>query len=358
MPAALAVGERVGASGRDVLTAIVAGYEIGLRVGQAIRPTPETAAVVASWYHWQGFCAVVPAARLLRLSREQCRDALGYTGACSPVPVWVTKYGRPVHWIKNDYGEQARVGVLAALMARGGLRAPRHLLDHDLGLWRMIGSDRYRPEELTRGLGGHWLILDTTVKPYPCCRYIHSTLDALRDLAREHSLQADEIDQVVVRSFGGMTRWFADYRPSTMVDADFSVPYAAALVLSGREPGPAWYDSATLSDPGVLALADRVRLEQDEECDALFWNERRYVTRVEVTTRDGRRLHARPDSPRGGRELPLSEEELTEKFLALARVALPAVRGRHVLTDLLAIDRFGDIRPIVRALATERDRTA
>lgn len=353
VPAALAVGEYAGASGREVLTAIVAGYEVGVRVARAIAATPERARQVAVTYAWHGFCAAAAAGRGLGLGLEPLLDAFGYVGASSPLPVWLTKWGRPVHWLKQNFGEQTRAGVLAALMARGGVPAPRLMLDSDLGFWRMVGSDRYRPDELTRDLGERWAILDTTFKPYPACRFIHTALDAIRALREEHELDPRAVDRVVVRSFGEMVDWFGDRRPQTMVDAEFSVPYVAALALLGREPGVGWYDSAALRDPEVLALADRVDLERDEECEALFWSERRYAAVVEVTTREGRRLRARRDWARGGREVPLSDDEMSRKFLDLARPGLPAGRAERLLADLRAIDRCPDVRPVARALAAE-----
>lgn len=351
VPAALAVGEHRGASGAELISAVVAGFEIGVRLARAIWPSPERGASVAVMHTWHGFCAAVAAGRLLNLGVDQFLDAFGYVGASTPLPLWYTKVGRPCHWLKGNYGEMARAGVLAAFMGRAGILTPRRILDEDLGFARMAGSDVYRAEELFKGLGDEWVILETAFKPYPACRYIHTTLDAVSALVAQHRIVPSAIEAVHVRAFSEMTKWFGDPRPVTTVDAQFSVQYLVALVLLGRTPGPEWYAAETRRDPVVMHLADRVRLETDPECDALYWQEWRHATKVEIVTRDRQRLCVRRDWPRGAPEYPLSEAELTEKFLTLAGTVLSADASTAALAECLEIDRRADVRPLMVRLA-------
>ncbi len=317
VPAALAIGEATGASGREVLTAVVAGYEIGVRIGRAVLPSLERSLEVPVSQAWNAFGAVAVASKLLDLTEEATLDAFGYAGATSPLPTWYSRWGRPLHWIKGNYGAQARAGVLGALLAREGVRGPRYLLDSDLGFWRMIGSDRFEPAALTQGLGDQFETLGIHFKPYPICHFLHPTVEIVRTLARRDRLTPNDVAEVVVRSFHYMTDWFADPAPASLVDAQFSVPYAVAVALLDVPVGPVWYEPETLEDPRIRALALRVRVEGSAEADSGF-AAGLYPTEVTVTTRDGRRFNGSEGVPEGSPNRPLAAGDLERKFHRLA----------------------------------------
>ncbi|HEY8370331.1 MAG TPA: MmgE/PrpD family protein [Thermodesulfobacteriota bacterium] len=343
VPAALAVGEVVGASGRDVIAAVVAGYEVGVRIARATRPSAERAREIAAGYAWKAFGAVAAAAKLLGLTAEQTMDAFGYAGAASPVPVWITKWRRPLHWLKNNFGEQARAGVLGAFMAREGFRGPRLILDSDLGFWRMIGSDRFDPAELTRGLGTHYEIAETHIKPYPACRFLHTLIEVVRALRERERLRPEDVEAVTVRSFREMTDWFDDPEPETLVDAEFSAPYAVGVALLDLPVGPEWYLPQTMRDRRLLALARTVRLEGSAEADAGFARGL-YPVEVTIRTRDGRRLVGAESVPLGSPARPVAAAEVERKFATLAGPVLGAGPAREVWAIGQRLPSLGDIR--------------
>lgn len=353
IPAALAVGERVSASGRDIIRAVVAAYEIGVRVQRAIMPTFARRQMVSVEYAWKAYPAVVAAGSLLGLTMVGWIDAFGYAGRCSPLPGGGGLLDRPLPWIKANYSGQTSVGVLAALLAAEGFEASREMLDSEFGYSYIVGSDRWDADQLTRDLGTSWLILETNLKPYPCCRLIHPVLDAIELLKSRHAIQAEEVQEVRVRSMGALVRDFADYRPKGLIDAEFSVPYAVAMSLLGIDAGPAWYSPDRLRDGHVLDLAARVYMQSDEESDEIYKNERRYTATVEITLQDGRKVSEYRPRPRGGPLEPLTLTEIENKFMKLATVVLDrhaALRAHDLLTHL---EDLADIRVLTNALSVQ-----
>lgn len=314
IPTALAVGEQVGADGRDLVTAIVVGYEIGTRVAKAIMPSAAGERGRPVRYSWLGVAAAATAAKLLGLERDAFDHAIAYAAASSPVPLWISKLPRPLHYLKNNFGEQTRIGVWGALMAASGFVSPRGLFDGLAGYAHMLGSDRFSPAPLSERLGSSFHILDTTYKPYPACRYIHTTLDAIADIRRDEPFDWAQVSAVHVCSFSEMTDWFSDAEPSTIVDAEFSVPYAVAVMLMGLPVGPGWYAPDVFHSPAVRALAGIVTLESTPEHDTLFSDERVYRADVSIELRSGRTLRGTCSVPRGDTRRPLSEDDLRAKF--------------------------------------------
>ncbi len=328
VPTALAIGETVGASGREILAAVVGGYEVGVRIARAVLPTWQRLQEVPIWQAWNAFGAVAVACKLLGLKAEAGLDAFGYAGAISPLPTWYTRWGRPLHWLKGNYAEQARAGALGAIMAREGVFGPRRLFDSDVGFWRMVGSDRYDPRELTRELGARYETLGIHFKPYPICHFLHPTVEITRSLVKNERLTPDDVEEVVVRSFHYMTEWFDDPAPKTLVDAEFSIPYAVALALLDVPIGPSWYSAETLRNPRMLELASRVRVKGSEEADAGF-ERGLYPTEVTIRTRRGTTFRAFEERPLGGPGRLLATSDLETKFMNLAVPVLGADLAEH-----------------------------
>jgi 2-methylcitrate dehydratase PrpD len=202
----------------------------------------------------------------------------------------------------------------------------------------MIGSDRNDPDRMVRGLGTEWEVLGLSLKPYPCCRWIHSTLDALREVMAGHRLRPEDVRRVTVRSIDAFPAWFDGRRPPTLVDAQFSVPHAVAMAVLDR-PRAEWWHPANRTDPAVLALMDRVVLEADPAAQAA-WTTLRHSARIPVTvvveTAAGPLAHTRRHA-RGGPDEPLADAEVERKFRELAEpvVGIPGVRRIRELVDAL-----------------------
>lgn len=352
VPAALAIGEELGASGRDVVAAVVAGYEVGLRIGRAVLPSPGRAREVPVSGAWTAFGAAAAAAKLLRLTPDATLDAFGYAGSSTPLPTWYTRYGRPCHWLKGNLASQARAGVLGALLAREGCRGPRGLFDADLGFWRMVGSDRYDPAQLTAGLGARYETLSIHFKAYPICHYLHPTVELVRRLTTTEQIAPEDVEVIVVRAFRSITNWFDDPAPANYVDAQFSIPFAAAVACLDVPIGPTWYRTETLRDPRLLELAHRVRVEGSDEAEAEF-ERGRYPTAVTIRTHDGRTVTAAEQVPLGAPERPLSRGDLEGKFVSLAEPLLGAAAAARAWRTGQGLPSLADVRQWTAALAPD-----
>jgi 2-methylcitrate dehydratase PrpD len=232
--------------------------------------------------------------------------------------------------------------VRAARLAACGFRATHTILDGERGLARMMGSDRNEPERMVRDLGIEWEVGGLSLKPYPCCRWIHSTLDALREVIARHGVRAADVRGVTVRSIEAFPAWFHGRRPPTMVDAQFSVPHAVAMVVLDR-PRAEWWQASNRTDPAALEIVDRVTLEVDPAAQAA-WTTIRHSARIPVTvavetaagTIEQARRHAR-----GGPDEPLTDEEAERKYRELAEPVLGvagAARVRELVDRLETLD--------------------
>lgn len=353
VPVALATAQRAGASGATLLKAIVTGYDLCERLGRAMKPSPQRYREVYGFGSFQALSAVATAAVVLRLDADRVLHALGLAGVSAPVPSHrkaVTLSQRPLSWVKNNYGWVAMNGVVSADLAEAGFRAPADILDGDDGLWRMIGSDAFRPADAIDGLGSRFSILDTGFKPYPCCRYIQSSIDALLEILAEAAVRPEDVTSVRVRSFHRLAE-FMDPHPTGFMEAMFSLPHSLACAAAGIPPGPQWSSGQALADPRVRRLADRVAFELDEEADAAFFDERRYVTTVTVSTgSDTWTRHRR--ATRGDPDDPLGEPELRQKFHHLCDPILGARSADALERAIDAVDAATDLTAMAEAIST------
>ncbi len=344
IPAALALAEAGGRSGAELLTAVVAGYEVWSRVAAAVQPSWERRVEVYGGGVTQTFGAAAAAARLLRLGPEATMEAFGLAGAFAPLP-HEAKFGwdeAQLSWIKDNVAWPAEGGVRAARLAARGFPATRTIFDGDRGLARMMSSDRCDFDRMVRGLGSEWEVLGLSLKPYPCCRWIHSTLDAVRDLVARHGLRPGDVRRVTVRSIEAFPAWFHRRRPVTMVDAEFSVPHAVAMAILDR-PRAEWWQAANRAAPAVLDLVDRVELETDPAAQAA-WVTIRHSARIPATvaieTPAGTVEHSRRHA-RGGPDEPLTDDETARKYRELAEPVLGApgaARVRELVDELESLD--------------------
>ena len=354
VPAALAVAERVGASGRDFLLAVIAGYEVANRIIEAIQPTPARHARVWGVAVHQAFGSAAAAARLLKLDEDAFHNALGLAGALSTVPA-ARKWNwqdRPLLTPKDVVAPPAEAGVRAALFAQIGWQGSRDVLDGDSGFWIMAGSDRCDFSRLTDRLGERWTVCELSFKPYPACRWTHTAIEATEGLMADHGVAAGDILACEVGSFEDIVTNFDDRRPKTMVDAEFSLPWTIAVAMAGLPKGEAWYAHATLNDPTIHALVDRISLHVDEEAQHLHYSdERKTMALVRLTTRDGRTLERRVAVARGGVASPWPEGGIEAKFRAQVAPVLGEESALMLQDTLFALGDGVDFAAVPPLLA-------
>lgn len=342
-PPALAVAQALGRSGRELLVACVAGYEVGIRVGEflgrshyRVFHTTGTAGTLA---------AAAAAGRLLRLTPEQMLHAFGSAGTQS-AGLW--EFLRDAAHSKQLHTAHASAaGLMAAYLANEGFTGARHILEGSQGLAAGTSSDA-DPARLVDGLGTRWTVAETSFKFHASCRHNHPAADALLKLMQDHRLASADFSSITARVHQAAIDVLGPVTdPQTVHQAKFSMGTVLGLIATRGRAGLAEFD-ACLGDAAVRDFAGRVRMELDAEVDAAY--PARWIGKVEGTTHDGRRLEARVDEPKGDPGNTLSRAELEDKALRLGvyRNAATAAEMRRIIDTVWGMEALsvvGDLLP-------------
>ena len=309
-PPAIAVAQAIGASGEELITAAVAGYEVGIRIGEflgrshyKIFHTTGTAGTVA---------AAVTVGRLLKLDPEQMLNAIG-SGGTQAAGLW--EFLRDAADSKQLHtAHAASSGLTAAYLAKDGFTGARRILEGLQGMGAGMSTDA-DPAKLVDRLGSRWALAETSFKYHASCRHTHPAADALQAVMREHGLNASDIASVVTRVHQGAIDVLGPVTdPQTVHQSKFSMGTVLALIALKNSADLANFDRA-LKDQEVAAFRDLVTMELDEEVDTAY--PQRWIGKVTVTTRDGRVLEGRVDEPKGDPGNTLSRPEIEDKSLRL-----------------------------------------
>ncbi|HSB49100.1 MAG TPA: MmgE/PrpD family protein [Burkholderiales bacterium] len=346
VPAAFAAAEMAGADGRAAIAAIVAGYEVQIRLSLALDP----AAHYDRGFHPTATCgafgAAAAAGRLLGLDPEGYANAFGIVLSMSAGSMQYLVNGA---WTKRSHvGHAAMCGLMAATLAREGYMGASESLE---GKWGFLHA--YAPAadaaKAVDGLGRRWETLKIAVKPYPSCRYGHAPLDGILALAREHRIRAEEVEEVVVGLPEPGWKLIGDPEPAkqapkSVVDGQFSMAFCASVAL--RSGGFGWDDYARhLGDPATLALCKRVKTWVDPRAQADFQKDMSGSVRIK-TARGAFETYVRV--PKGEPGNFLTAVELRAKFDGLTGPYLSARRRDELAGALLALDQAKDIGVLLR----------
>lgn len=333
IPAALAMAEREGSSGRDLITAIAVGYEVAIRVGQALGP--------AHYEKWHTtatagtFGAAAAVGKLLALDAEQLVWAMGSAGTQAS-GVWEFlvdgAMSKQLH-----AGKAAMNGTLAALLSQRGFTAAERIFDGEKGFLKASSRD-VRLERLTEGLGDRWEMLGTSFKPYAACRHIHSAIDATLQALKGRQLPPREVERMTVRLYGAALDLCERVEATTPYAAKFNIPFVVATAVRYGKVGPEAFTEERLEERDIKELTRRVVLKRDEELDEMY--PAKWPAVVEIVTRDGRREEARVDTPKGDPENPMSREDLAAKFRDLTRKHLQGQKIERYLQIALRLDEL------------------
>ncbi|MBI2321396.1 MAG: MmgE/PrpD family protein, partial [Chloroflexi bacterium] len=267
IPAALAAGEVADASGRDLLAAVVAGYEVFVRVATAINP-----AHLRRGFHTTGtvgpLAAAAAAGRVLGLDAARLAHALGIAAVQFGGLLIVLNDGAPLKPLHP--GKAAAAGVLSAALAARGAEGPRAALEGADGYCTALAG--VAPDErLAADLGQRFAIREIYFKLYAACRHTHPALDLALDLRLRHALRAAEIDAIHVATYAVADKLTGrTCAPETVSAAKFSLPFSLALAFARGSAGAAAYTPASLADEELRALARRVTIEVDAALDARY----------------------------------------------------------------------------------------
>jgi len=345
LAAALAAGELTLADGRALVHAFLLGFEVETTMAAVMNPPH-----YEKGFHATGTLGTMGAAaaagRLLGLDPGQTRAALAL--AASQASGLKENFGtmtKPFH-----AGHAARSGVLAALLAREGFTASEQAIEGPQGYFAVLGAGK-REEQHLESLGAPWKILTSgvAVKPYPSCACTHSIIENALELQRTHRITPEQIAEVTVGVHAAVPRILIHSNPRSGLEAKFSGEFSAAAALCEGRVGMATFRDDKTDDPAIAKLMRRVRLVVDPEIPGDM--ERHMWTRVTVRFQDGREVSIAPRPVPGHPELPLSKDQLREKFMDCARLVLSEDRADTVRQMLEELDACPDLRSLTAILS-------
>lgn len=349
VPAAMAVGESARIGGRELIAAVVAGYESGVRVGYAVR----TRLGIHSPGHKGVWGTVAAAGHALGLDSQAMRDAYGLAGSMASGITEFSEDARGTMVKRLHGGLAASHGVLAAQLARGGVTGPASVLDGTYGYCRVFGAaeDELDLGELTAGLGREWRIGDRELKPYAAWGGSHTVIDAIGRILEDHPIRPDDIAAVSVGGSSRLIRQHDLVRPRSIMSAQYSLPFLTATALCRgshalMSPDEVWTDDI-LDDREIVGLAELVELRVDPEMDEIFRRERTYGgARVRVRLRDGTELDAVVYHSQGTTRNPMTPRDIHVKFERLARGVLGEHRTRELMSTVDRLPDVADLREV------------
>ncbi|MBV4473528.1 MmgE/PrpD family protein [Pseudomonas sp. B2M1-30] len=333
-------------SGREFITAVVIGYEIGRRVLEACGSY--SAHNGAGW-HSTATCGVFGAAagcaRILGLSVPQTVSALGIAGSFSG-GVWAFIHDGSLSK-KLHSGRAAEGGLLAASFAREGVSGPSMLFEDVWGgFLKTLAPDSAHPEALDADLGHVWKLARCSIKPYAACRGTHSAIDALGLLLEQLQVEADQVEDVQVSLCGFLQDMCGGRDIGSLAAAQMSLPYALAARLVHGHCRLEAYDQGQRQDPRIAEWLARIHLEVDGQLseDGEPW--------VRVRTVDGREARLCVEVPLGAPGNPLSDAALEEKFFSLALRAISRERAETLLENLWRLEQLESVAVLETPLQT------
>jgi 2-methylcitrate dehydratase PrpD len=345
IPAALAAAELTGASGRDVIAAIVAGYEVTNRLAVALPGGDH----YDRGYHPTATCGVfggaAAAARVMGLSAAQIEDALGIALSQSAGSLQFLNNGA---WTKRfQVGWAAMAGLSAALLAREGFRGAGEALEGKAGFLRAYAPNPV-PERAVRGLGTEFELMETAVKPYPSCRYGHASVDAALALRAEHGIKVEEIESVTMGLPNkGMLLVGAPLaykqNPQNVVDGQFSGPFVVACALAHGHFG--WDSYPKMNAPELRALMPKIECVEDPEVQAEF---PAYMSGKLTIRAHGQVFTKMVVVPKGEPANFLTEAELRGKFHGLADAVLGTAQATQLADAVIGLGGAADVNALTR----------
>jgi 2-methylcitrate dehydratase PrpD len=351
LPALIAVAEqRPGMTGREFLTAAIAGYEIGPRVGMCMGQEH----IGQGWHSGATvgvFSAAAGAARGLRLSADQTVHAIGIAGTQS-AGLMAAQYGAMVK--RMHAGRSSQSGLYGALLAAGGFTGIVDVFESEYGGFCTTFSrstDRFSLDELTAGLGSRWEVLRVALKFYSCVGSNHTTLDAIRTMQARRPFGPADLDRILVHgSQVTMDHVGWKYSPQGLTSAQLNLPYCVATFLLEGDCFVDQFTEDKVADPERMALSERIQVAHDA-CITAKGKGFRHMVRVEVFLKDGTRMEETVEAPRGSEKHFASAADVVAKFEKLARKSLPAAQVSKLRDAVLGMENLPAAGELARLLA-------
>jgi 2-methylcitrate dehydratase PrpD len=339
-PATFALGEALGASGRQVIEAYVAGFEVTAKLVHSLRDSAHDGWHAPSTLG--SFGAAAACSKLLGLDAAKTQMALGITA--SMASGIVANFGtmtKPLH-----VGLGARNGVLAAKLAGGGYTASPKAIEGGFGFYSVLHENTAIHEQEIEELGRSYALITDglRIKPYPCGGLTHQVIDSVLEFRAKHGLTAEMIDRVDVDVVKHTFDRIVFRVPQTGIQGKFCMPYLVARAIIDGKIGLDIFTDSAVRDQNVLKLAERVQMNLDSNLKKSDAAGR--PCRVTVRLKNGQTFTREAQHAKGGPEHPMSEADLRDKFTECAREAIDASSAAKVLDYIESLESLSDIRPL------------
>lgn len=349
-PAAIACCERAGSDGKELIVGLVLGHEFEMRLCEAAFPGIRE----RGWHHatLTAFVSPIVTGRALHLTWEQIQHAIGISASrhCTLGAVTAGK----LTMMKNTVDPMAtQSGVFAALLAEKGYTGPEHVIDGKEGLTHVFKPE-WKLDVLTEGLGQSWRITQCGMKAFPTEALTHTPISAVLDLVKTNDLHPEQVEKIQVRSLARAADILSDpskYDPRTKETADHSLPYVIAAALVERQVTPAQFTMEKILDPKIREQLRKVEVVADPEIEKVFPALQRVIVNIDTT--DGRKLTKQLDFPKGDPRNPLTDQEVEEKFSALAEGVLSPSAQKRVKEAIWTLERVGSISDLMSLMEAD-----
>lgn len=349
---ALAVGEERRVSGQQLITAIVAGYEVDMRFAEVVSKGIDARGFSQTATLGQYVTPIV-AGKLMGLNADQIANAVGICG-CHNISLGGVWYGKVTmtKQILNAFSAQS--GVVAAQLAEKGFTGPTKIIEGTMGFCEAVAGGACDLDKLTKDLGEGYKIVDCWIKAHSCCLRAHPAIDATLELVRMHNLTAEDVKKIRVRTYKIAVEEVSGpikYKPASVPEAQFSLPYCLASAIIYRLIGPDQFTQDRLTDPRVLDLASKVAVEADPELEKSYPEMLPAV--VELETNKGLKVSKRADFQKGHSRNPLTDEELRGKFKNLASKFMKERQISDLISAVYNLEEIDDVGKLAKMLVLQ-----
>jgi len=347
IPSILAVSEWQHLSGKEVLTAIVLGYELLARFSEATSIIPMSK---KGWNSDTSGAYVVPAVigKLLRLEAPQIENAIGISGCHGMILGILDNASGEFSMTKNlRFPFTARDGILAALLARKGFTGPKAVFEGEDGFISSVMDGDFKKEPLI-SYEGRFRILDTEFKAWPACGTIQGHLNATLNLVKQHNILPADITSIRIQAGTRSVQHTGDPSrryPQNKETADHSAYYVTAIAIIDRQLSPAQYSAEKYVDPKVKQLIDKINIEINPDLDRFG---RAGIT--EINLGQNKKFSCRIDYPKGHPKNPMDDDELRNKFHSLVGKFFDEKRENKLVDDIFQLEKLQDIRQLIEQL--------
>jgi 2-methylcitrate dehydratase PrpD len=342
IPAALAAAEKYQASGKELLTAIVVGYEVGIRIAEAMTPTHY------NFWHTTGTCgtfaAAIAAGKVMNLNEDQLIDALGHAGtqAAGLMELHYSPEGmmsKPLHASKAAHN-----GLFSAMLAAGGYTSTKTILSGEKGFLKVF-APKAKMEKIVAGLGEKYRIMQISYRLYASTRHTHAGIDLGLRL-KEKGVKPEDIELLRIQTYSVARDLVGEPFPETIYEAKFSLPFCVATALVYGHVGIEDFTEERLFDPVLEELMSHCTVEIDPLLDAHY--PQKWAAKLNIIMRDGTVDHEQTDFPKGDPENKVSLQDLHTKFRRLSSQLLPPSKIETWLEHIMKVETFDDITDMWR----------